>query len=155
MTDAVRILPPVPGCSKEVEPILRALPEWFGMEDSLVEYVETAKTMPTILAMDGDQPVGFLMIKRHFPESAEVHCIGLLPSHHRRGIGRRMQEACEAHLREDGATFLQVKTIDPAKQDAAYLKTVEFYRSMGFAPLEVFPELWDSWNPCLTLVKAL
>ena len=155
MTDSIEIMPPVVGCSRQIEPILRALPEWFGIEESLVEYVEMAKSLPTMLAMDGDQPVGFLMIKRHFPESAEVYCIGLLPSHHRRGIGRRLQDACEAHLRKDGVRYLQVKTIDPAKQCEAYLLTVEFYRSMGFEPLEVFPELWDPSNPCLLLLKTL
>ena len=25
----------------------------------------------------------------------------------------------------------------------------------GFVPLEVFPSLWDPWNPALQLVKAI
>ncbi|OSP57565.1 GNAT family N-acetyltransferase, partial [Enterococcus faecium] len=25
----------------------------------------------------------------------------------------------------------------------------------GFSRLEVFPNLWDEWNPCLVLVKKL
>ncbi len=155
MNSTIQIIPPGASCSDQVGPILRALPEWFGIEESLQEYVVAAGTMPTFLAVDGDQAVGFLTINRHFPESAEIHCVGLLPSHHRRGIGRCMQDACEAWLMADGVRMLQVKTIDPNKKDEAYLKSFAFYRAMGFVPMEVFPDLWQSWNPCLMLVKPL
>jgi hypothetical protein len=26
---------------------------------------------------------------------------------------------------------------------------------MGFSELEVFPTLWDEWNPCQILIKAI
>ncbi len=149
------ILKPAAGYDAEVETILRSLPEWFGIEESLVEYVEQAKTMPTFLAMHGEQAVGFLMINRHFPESAEVHCIAILPTYHRKGIGRMMQLAVEEHLIADGVRFLQVKTLSPEKKDEYYLKTLAFYQAMGFAPLEVFPTLWQPHNPCMQLVKSL
>ncbi len=151
----ITIRPPEPGCEEAVEIILRSLPEWFGIEESLAEYVEQAKTMPTLLAMEGDRAVGFLMISRHFPESAEVHCVGVLPTHHRKGIGRLMHMAAEEHLIADGARFLQVKTLSPEKGDEYYLRTLAFYQAMGFAPLEVFPTLWQPHNPCLLLVKSL
>jgi GNAT superfamily N-acetyltransferase len=155
MPREIIIHPAVTGCSSQVEPILRALPEWFGIEESLQEYVDAAGTMETILATEGDQAVGFLTIHRHFPESAEVHCMGVLPEYQGRGVGRRLMEACEAYLRDDGATVLQVKTIAEKKQDAAYLKSLAFYRRVGFVPLEVSDKLWQEWNPCLILVKSL
>ena len=40
------------------ERILRALPDWFGIEESLRRYVEDTKRYPTILAADGDEPSG-------------------------------------------------------------------------------------------------
>ena len=31
----------------------------------------------------------------------------------------------------------------------------QFYSSLGFLPLEEFPELWGKENPCLMLVKVI
>jgi GNAT superfamily N-acetyltransferase len=149
------ITPPEVGHGHACEQILRELPEWFGLEDSLMEYVEAAKSTPTLLAMEGEKVLGFLMIKRHFPESAEVVCIGLLPSHHRRGIGRLMQGAAENWLLADGCRYLQVKTLAESAHSESYALTRKFYEAMGFSPLEVHPDLWQEWNPCLVLVKAL
>ena len=83
MIDSITIQPPSKNCAQVCEQILRALPEWFGIEDSLVQYVKDADTMPTMLVKDGDDVVGFLTIKKHFPESADIHCLGSLPKYHR------------------------------------------------------------------------
>ena len=34
-------------------------------------------------------------------------------------------------------------------------ETREFYLSMGFAPLEIFPLFWNEENPCLFMAKYL
>ena len=31
----------------------------------------------------------------------------------------------------------------------------DVYEGIGFRKLEVFPTLWDEWNPCLVLVKSV
>ena len=72
-----------------------------------------------------------------------------------RGIGRQLQEAAEAWLRDEGVTYLQVKTVGPSSDDAAYALTRKFYRAMGFSPLEEIKTLWDEHNPCLILIKGL
>jgi ribosomal protein S18 acetylase RimI-like enzyme len=142
-------------CGKHVEKILRALPEWFGQEDSTLQYIKDADTMPSMLAKDGDDVVGFITIRKHFPETAEMHCLGVLPTYHRTGIGRQLVAALENYLKKEGIKFLQVKTISADSSDEAYAKTRKFYIGVGFSPLEVFPTLWDKTNPCLLLVKSL
>ena len=142
-------------CGKHVEKILRALPEWFGQEDSTLQYIKDADTMPSMLAKDGDDVVGFITIRKHFPETAEMHCLGVLPKYHRTGVGRQLVAALENHLKKEGIKFLQVKTISADSSDEAYAKTRKFYIGVGFSPLEVFPTLWDKTNPCLLLVKSL
>ena len=142
-------------CGKHVEKILRALPEWFGQEDSTLQYIKDADTMPSMLAKDGDEVVGFITIRKHFPETAEMHCLGVLPTYHRTGIGRQLVAALENYLKKEGIKFLQVKTISADSSDEAYAKTRKFYIGVGFSPLEVFPTLWDKTNPCLLLVKSL
>lgn len=146
---------PETGPSPHVERILRTLPEWFGIESALVQYVEDAARMPTWYASIEGEVVGFLSVHRHFPETAEVHVVGVLPAHHRSGVGRALQVRVEAWLRAEGVRVLQVKTISASSPDTFYARTRAFYLSMGFVPLEEFPTLWDEHNPCLILVKGL
>lgn len=53
-----------------------------------------------------------------------------------------------------GYSFMQVKTVQMGRYDS-YDKTNLFYQSMGFQEFEVFPTLWDEWNPCQIYVMAL
>jgi GNAT superfamily N-acetyltransferase len=141
--------------ASECEAVLRALPEWFGIETALLEYVRDVASLPTWLWRADGELLAFLSIKRHFPDAAEIHVMGVVPGAHRGGLGRRLVEACEAHLRGSGCRFLQVKTLSASSPDPHYAKTRSFYEAMGFAGLEEFPTLWDEWNPCLLMVKAL
>ena len=152
---AVVLEGPLEGQSAHAERILRELPEWFGIESALTQYVEDVARMPTFLARVDGEVVGFLTVHRHFEASAEVHVVGLLPEHHRRGIGSSLQTRAEQWLHGEGVEFLQVKTISASSPDPHYARTREFYASMGFLPLEEFPTLWDEHNPCLLLVKRL
>lgn len=36
-----------------------------------------------------------------------------------------------------------------------YDDTNRFYLSLGFKELEVFPTLWDEWNPCQIYIMAI
>ena len=71
------------------------------------------------------------------------------------GLGTSLIEHSQAWLRRQGARFLQVKTVASTSASAEYAETRKFYEAMGFTPLEVFPELWDPWNPALQMVKSL
>ena len=83
-----------------------------------------------------------LLLRRHFPEAAEIHLMAVHPSLHRRGIGRLLLRAVEADLRSAGVRWLQVKTLGPSKPSDAYAGTRAFYQAYGFAPLEEIPRLW-------------
>lgn len=146
-----------------VDRLLRSLPDWFGIESSIVEYVEKARELPTYLAWpDGGplirererQPVGVLLVARHFPESAEIYLMAVEPALHRRGVGRSLVQALEADLIAGGVELLQVKTLGPSRPDASYDRTRQFYARMGFRPLEEIHDLWPE-NPCLVMVKIL
>lgn len=136
------------------ERILRALPNWFGIESSLVQYVQDIREYPTWLAQMDDQVTGFITLREHNPRAAEIHVIAVHPDHHRRGIGRQMVEFARTHLRGRGFEFLQVKTLGPSRPDASYEKTRQFYEAMDFVPLEEFPKHWPG-NPCLLMVSKL
>jgi ribosomal protein S18 acetylase RimI-like enzyme len=140
-----------------VERLLRALPHWFGIEASVLEYIEAAHTLPTYLARSApsDPPVGVLLVTRHFPGAAEIHVLAVQPDLHRSGVGRALVDALVADLVADGVGLLQVKTLGPSREDAGYAKTRQFYTAMGFQPLEERHDLWDEGNPCLFMVKVL
>lgn len=148
--------PVEPACAAQVcNAILHSLPEWFGIESAIVQYVEDVKTLPTWIAISGDTPIGFIAIKKHFPQSAEVIVMGVMPEYHHMGAGSQLLTTAEKSLREDGVEYLQVKTLDASRCCEEYDRTRAFYEAMGFRPLEVFPELWDKDNPCLLMVKRL
>jgi len=89
-----------------VDRLLRSLPGWFGIESSIIEYVEAARETPTYLARAPGEspPVGVLLASRHFPAA--------------------------------GVQLLQVKTLGPSRPDPGYGRTRLFYEGVGFAPLE-------------------
>ena len=141
----------------DVERLLRSLPEWFGIESSLLEYVEDSRRLPTYVVRDGEAGtiVGVLLVRRHFPAAAEVHLMAVDRSWHRRGVGRALLRAAQDDLSRDGVRFLQVKTLSESRPNEGYERTRRFYLAEGFSPLEEFPDLWDPGNPCLQLVKSL
>ncbi len=136
------------------EQILRALPDWFGIESALLDYVRDTRTLPTWMAQRGGEAVGFISVRTHFPGAAEIHCMAVLPDHHRAGIGRAMVKFIEHDLARQAVRFLQVKTLGPSRPCGHYERTRRFYEAMGFAPLEEFASLWPG-NPCLLLVKTI
>jgi ribosomal protein S18 acetylase RimI-like enzyme len=137
------------------EGILRSLPGWFGIEQAIVEYVEQIAELPTFVALDDEETVGFLSIERHNEAAAEIHVMAVAPSHHRSGVGRALLDAAESHLRDRDVRFLQVKTLSDSHDSPEYARTRRFYRAMGFAPLQEFPTLWGESNPCLQMIKLL
>jgi GNAT superfamily N-acetyltransferase len=135
--------------------VLVTLPRWFGIAESVEDYVATADEHPTVVAsIDGDD-VGVLTLLVHTPYAAEVYVMGVRPEHHRHGIGRQMLGVAETWLRERDIEYLQVKTLSPRHPDPGYVKTRAFYFAVGFRPLEEFPELWQPENPALQMVKTL
>ena len=75
--------------------------------------------------------------------------------HRNQKVGTALLTAGEQHARAQGARFLQVKTVAETSPSPEYAQTRRFYLARGFVPLEVFPTLWDPWNPALQLVKTL
>jgi GNAT superfamily N-acetyltransferase len=136
-------------------PILRSLPDWFGIEEAVLNYEREIGLHPTFLAKSAEQVLGFLSLKQHTPFAAEVYVMGVRPVVHRNGIGRALMEKAVDYARTLGIEYLQVKTLGPSRPDVGYGKTRAFYEAAGFRPLEEFKQLWGDQNPCLILVKRI
>ncbi|BAY80928.1 hypothetical protein NIES267_03930 [Calothrix parasitica NIES-267] len=69
------------------EKIIRSLPEWFGIEVEIIQYVKDIEKLPTFIAIKDNETIGFLTVKQHNQFAAEVYVMGVLPQFHRKGIG--------------------------------------------------------------------
>lgn len=137
------------------ELVLRSLPKWFGIEESIREYVYGVKDKVFFSAYVGDMPIGFISIKDHNKFTSEIYVLGVLKDFHRKGIGKRLIKTVEEILINEDKKFLTVKTLGSSHSDENYKKTRNFYRGIGFYPLEEFTELWGENNPCLLMIKPL
>jgi len=136
-------------------PILRTLPDWFGIEEAILDYEREIEHLPTFLAKADGSVLGFLSLKQHNPFSAEIYVMAVHPSAHRGGIGRALVVAAEVHARGLGVEYMQVKTLGSSRPDENYAKTRTFYEALGFRSLEEFKQIWDENNPCLVMVKRM
>ncbi len=134
--------------------VLEALPEWFGIPEAREEYIKKSAAQPFFAAFDGENAVGFLCLDETGKDTAELCVMGVLKDHHRRGVGRRLFETAKERARALGYSFLQVKTVQMGKYPE-YDATNRFYLALGFREFEVFPTLWDEWNPCQIYVMSL
>ena len=135
--------------------VLHSLPKWFEVESSIANYIEDTQSLPFWVAFDEGVPIGFVSLKKHNTFTSEICVMGILESYHRKGIGKMFLENVEYYCKENKQVFLTVKTLDETSGSKSYAKTREFYLSMGFAPLEIFPLFWNEENPCLFMAKYL
>lgn len=136
------------------EQILRSLPEWFGIEESLLHYVHSLSQLEAYVAEASGSVVGIVSLRAHNPFSAEIDVLAVRPELHGRGVGRALVDHVEGTLRLRFVEFLQVKTLGPSRPNEQYERTRGFYEHLGFRPLEE-NNLWGAVNPCLIMVKYL
>lgn len=137
------------------EVVLRGLPEWFGIEQAVINYINEVKQMQTLAAYAGDEACGFISLNTPNAYTAEIHVMGLLEHCHGHGVGTRLVEMAEKSLARQGFRFLQVKTLSPSRPCPQYELTRKFYQKLGFCPVEEFKTLWGEANPCLQLIKTI
>ena len=80
-------------------PLLRLLSDWFGIEESILNYEREIEHLPTFLAMEDGGMLGFLSLKQHTPYSAEILVMAVHPDVQRGGIGRGLVEAAERYAK--------------------------------------------------------
>lgn len=134
--------------------ILEDLPEWFGILQAREEYIAECAHQQLLCAYDDGSPIGFLCLKETSKDTLELYVLGVLKSFHRKGVGQALFLKAKELAIQQGYSFLQVKTVQMGKYDL-YDRTNRFYLSLGFKELEVFPTLWDEWNPCQVYIMCI
>ena len=136
------------------EIILRSLPEWFGIEETIIKYRHDIEIMDSYIAKIDGNLAGFITLNFHNEYSAEIQVMAVKRLYHRNGAGSEMVKFAERKALEKQIRFLQVKTLGPSHPDFNYRNTRKFYLAQDFLPLEE-NFLWGKTNPCLILIKTL
>lgn len=134
--------------------ILEALPDWFGIPEAREAYIAESTDKIFFCAYVEDRPAGFLYLKETGKDTVELYVMGVLMEFHRNGIGRELFYRAKKAASENGYSFIQVKTVQMGKYEE-YDRTNKFYLALGFKEFEVFPTLWDEWNPCQIYIMSL
>lgn len=135
--------------------VLYSLPDWFGIPDATENYIKETEKEVVLGAKLEDKVIGFISIKVHNPNSAEVSVMGIKEEFHRHGLGRQLVNAAENLLVEQKISYLTVKTLAATRECPEYARTRAFYNGIGFTELEILTELWGEDNPCAYMVKTL
>jgi GNAT superfamily N-acetyltransferase len=106
--------------------LLRDLPEWFGMDEAIEEYVARSAQLPTYTAVLDGEPVGMLVLEHHSDRVAELYVLATARRLHRRGIGRALVEAAERDPSRAGTAYVQVKTLGASHPSPEYAATRAF-----------------------------
>lgn len=129
------------------------LPQWFGIEDSIVEYGQNLEALDGFVAEDRGEVVGFVGLKRYGDQAVEIDVIGVRPHLRGSGIGTRLIEAVESNS-GSAIRLIHMKTLAPSDPDPNYAETRAFWLARGFVPMDAH-ELWGPENPCLVMAKAV
>lgn len=140
--------------------ILRGLPDWFGIDEAIDQYVRDAddEQFDSFIAFDGRTAVGVglgvCLVSWPQPGSAEVHLLAVDARHRRSGIGALLIQTIADHTRRRGAKLLTVHTVGPSFFNEPYAQTRRFYEAVGFLPLHEFDDI--AWGgPTLVMVRPL
>ncbi|MBO4864211.1 MAG: GNAT family N-acetyltransferase [Eubacterium sp.] len=134
--------------------ILEALTEWFEVEESREKYIADSADWIFLAAKENDDYNGFLCLKETGKDTMELAVMGVLKTSHRQGLGRQLFEKAKDVAKEEGYSFMQVKTVKMGVYED-YDITNRFYLSCGFKELEVIPEIWGEDNPCQIYIMYL
>jgi GNAT superfamily N-acetyltransferase len=135
--------------------ILNDLPQWFGIPEATEEYCIGVKDKTFFVAKEDDKFTGFISLLNHNKYTSEMYVLGVYKSHRNKGIGSLLLNSVIDRLLKQNKMYLTVKTLADSHESKEYKETREFYLAKGFVPLEVFPGIWGTDNPCLFMVKSL
>jgi len=134
--------------------ILRSLPDWFGIEESIIEYNEKVKDLDFFVVED-TSIIGFVAIKTFNFKAIEIIVMGIDSHYHNKGIGKKLMAYIDAYYLDKGYNKVSVLTLADSHPDIYYGRTRSFYKSVGFSELMVLSDFWDEANPCLVMYKEL
>lgn len=130
------------------------LPEYFGLPDANDHYAVGVRSCTNFAAKLDKDYLGLISIDFPYPTNCNIYWMGVLRDFQGQSIGHQLiEEACKL-AKGSGARTMTVETLAPLEADENYLKTYNFYQSVGFAPLLNLKPKGYEWN-MVYMVKLL
>jgi GNAT superfamily N-acetyltransferase len=136
--------------------IVRALPDFFT-EDVPDKVRDDLERHDGWVIVEGEEMVGFVVVDRRSPQTAEILWIAVEPARRDAGCGTRLLDHVFGVLRDEGIALVEVKTLDRSADYAPYMATHAFYDRNGFVQIDCIDEFpdWPPGNPAAIYVAAL
>ncbi|HRD70409.1 MAG TPA: GNAT family N-acetyltransferase [Legionella sp.] len=139
---------------KVCQSLTHDLPEYFGLSEANEHYEKGVKARINFAAKKNNESLGLISIDFPYPHNANIYWMAVRKDYHRQGIGRQLFDAACHFAKTQGAKTITVETLSPSESEENYLKTYQFYQSIGFTPLfDLKPEGYE-WN-MVYMVKKL
>jgi ribosomal protein S18 acetylase RimI-like enzyme len=129
---------------------------YFFNSDGLKMMEEDFKKGLLIGAFDENRMVGFIVFKELNDEAIELAWTAVAPESQGETIGTSLvMEGLE--LLPKKYVLCETKTLSEIDPDPEYAKTRNFYKKLGFIPLETINPYpgWGKDNPCQIFVRIL
>ncbi|HEY1275479.1 MAG TPA: GNAT family N-acetyltransferase [Thermoleophilaceae bacterium] len=136
--------------------IVAGLPDFFT-DDVPDKVVSDLRDHGGWMIDDADDVVGFVIVERRGTRAAEILWAAVAAGRRGRGLGGRLIDHALAELGADGVQIVEVKTLDPSADYAAYDATRAFWTARGFVQFDTIDPLpgWPPGNPAALLAAAL
>ena len=107
-------------------------------------------------AYSENKMLGFISFKELNDQVVELMWIAVQPEYHDRGVGTKLVEKGLSLLPKK-YVLCETKTLSEIDPDPQYTRTRNFYKKLGFIPLETINPYpgWGKDNPCQIFVKIL
>ena len=135
--------------------IAETLSDYFNKEG--LESIKKDVTNHVLFgAYVGNEMIGFTTYKELNPKAIEITWTAVKPKYQSKGVGSKL---VLDSLKQMGDKYkvCEVKTLSSKHPDPGYKRTRDFYRRLGFIPLETIHPYpgWGEKNPCQIFVKFL
>ncbi len=135
--------------------VLCDLPEWFGIEESTKEYIDSVKKYTFVCAYEGEEAVGFYSLRKENDDVLDMYVLGVLKKYHGNGIGTKLQMFANEYAKSNNFKFLMVLTLAEEVGNKEYLLTRRFYLKQGFVDFYQNDNIFDKYNPCQIMMKKI
>jgi ribosomal protein S18 acetylase RimI-like enzyme len=147
-----------PADLEEILSIARSWPSHFtpqGLEAIAADFTRSS----AMVALEGGCTAGFILWTGSL-DTVEILWIAVHPRHVRRGIGTALVEEVIRRSPDAGEAIVKTATEDSEipgtdLDGASFRGTHEFYRKLGFEPVEVLKAYWAPNNHALVLSRSL
>jgi ribosomal protein S18 acetylase RimI-like enzyme len=109
------------------------------------------------VATAGTDVIGFVLVVRRYPRSAEITYAAVRSDQWDNGVGTALVDASLDGLAKDGVVIVEVKTLDASAGYEPYVATRAFWELRGFVQLDCIDPLpgWQPGNPSAIYVASL